>query len=82
MLQLQAGSRTLLHKELGMVEELVERTGDSSGDWEEELIAMNMEIRIYVQILCSSLLQGVAWPTGQKGFQVLSQGRTESITYV
>lgn len=44
MLQLQAGSRTLLYKVLGMVEELVERSGDNSGEWDEDLIAMNMEI--------------------------------------
>lgn len=44
MLQLQAGSRTLLHKVLGVVEELVERSGDRSGDWDKDLIAMNMEI--------------------------------------
>lgn len=44
MLQLQAGSRTLLHKVLGMVEELFERSGDSSGDWDKNLIVMNMEI--------------------------------------
>lgn len=44
MLQLQAGSRTLLHKVLRMVEELVERSRDSSGDWDRDLIALNMEI--------------------------------------
>lgn len=48
MLQLQAGSRTLLHKVLGMVEELAERCGDSSGDWDTDLIAMNMEIWIHL----------------------------------
>lgn len=44
MLQLQAGSQTLLRKVLGMVEERVERALDSSGDWKEDLLVMNMEI--------------------------------------
>lgn len=44
MLQLQAGSRTLLQKVLGMVEERVARALDSSGDWKEDLLVMNMEI--------------------------------------
>lgn len=48
MLQLQAGSRTLLHKVLRMVEELVERSRDSSGDWDRDLIALNMEIWIHL----------------------------------
>jgi len=44
MLQLQAGSRTLLQRVLGRVEERVERARDSSGAWKEDPAVMNMVI--------------------------------------
>lgn len=52
MLQLQADSRTLLQKGLGMAEEHVERFSDSSGDWKEDLSVMNMETRVQLQTCC------------------------------
>lgn len=87
MLQLQAGSRALLHyKCLGW--------GACWGMWGQlrwlgwgpncdEHGDMNPSTWwTHLQICCSTLLQGVACPTGHEGFQVLSQGRTESITYI